>query len=605
MLIPRRWLSLLAVLALFVIWYIHSSNESIIAQYVSIGRGRPLFSSKDGSPYAARPAKGADFQWSTVVQHYPVSSIVPLPTGYASSLPRIQHAFHQESPEVRRVRLQRLEAVRSNFSHSWHGYKEFAWGKDEVGPLSAGSYDHFGGWAATLVDSLDTLWIMGFEKDFDDAMERVEKIDFSTCALQQLNVFETVIRYMGGLLGAYDLTEGKYSTLLDKAIELGEMVYKAFDTPNRMPITRWDFQAAKAGEKQHAPDMMLIAELGSLNLELTHLAQLTRDDKYYDAVKRITDHLQEQQQQTLIPGLFPIQVDPLNLEFRRGNLFTLGGMVDSLYEYMPKMHLLLNGATDQYEKLYNNAMIPVKKHLVFRPMTTDSSDVRLIGQAALDFDGKIVLDPRAQHLTCFVGGMVGLGSRVFSKPGDIELARQLTEGCAWAYDVMPRGIMPEIMHAAYCKDEKRVCKFDEKIWHQEVVAWTNDAQPSVEEKIQFNHLPKGVSAIDDTRYGLRPEAIESVFVLYRMTGDQSLQDQAWKMFESIVRETKTAIGAAALSDCITPGVDGRTDRMESFWFAETLKYFYLVFSEPDVVSLDEFVLNTEAHPFRYRPAVSE
>jgi len=40
------------------------------------------------------------------------------------------------------------------------------------------------------------------------------------------------------------------------------------------------------------------------------------------------------------------------------------------------------------------------------------------------------------------------------------------------------------------------------------------------------------------------------------------------------------------------------DEMESFWLAETLKYFYLLFSTPDVISLDDWVLNTEAHPFR-------
>jgi len=38
--------------------------------------------------------------------------------------------------------------------------------------------------------------------------------------------------------------------------------------------------------------------------------------------------------------------------------------------------------------------------------------------------------------------------------------------------------------------------------------------------------------------------------------------------------------------------------MESFWMAETLKYFYLIFSEPELVSLDDFVFNTEAHPLR-------
>lgn len=95
----------------------------------------------------------------------------------------------------------------------------------------------------------------------------------------------------------------------------------------------------------------------------------------------------------------------------------------------------------------------------------------------------------------------------------------------------------------------------------------------------------------------RPEAIESVFILYRISGDPVLQDKAWEMFNNIMKHTITDIAHAGLSDCTVPDPP-KQDRMESFWTAETLKYFYLIFAEPDVVSLDEYVLNTEAHPFR-------
>ena len=87
----------------------------------------------------------------------------------------------------------------------------------------------------------------------------------------------------------------------------------------------------------------------------------------------------------------------------------------------------------------------------------------------------------------------------------------------------------------------------------------------------------------------RPEAIESIFVLYRITGDRTLQDHAWEMFKSIEKLAKTNYGYTSLVDVSNP--DGKQeDRCESFWLAETLKYFYLIFSEPDLVSLDEFVL---------------
>jgi mannosyl-oligosaccharide alpha-1,2-mannosidase len=69
------------------------------------------------------------------------------------------------------------------------------------------------------------------------------------------------------------------------------------------------------------------------------------------------------------------------------------------------------------------------------------------------------------------------------------------------------------------------------------------------------------------------------------------------MFESIVAPSITDIAHAALDNCMVTNPP-KADRMESFWMAETLKYFYLIFSNPELVSLDEYVLNTEAHPLR-------
>ena len=113
-------------------------------------------------------------------------------------------------------------------------------------------------------------------------------------------------------------------------------------------------------------------------------------------------------------------------------------------------------------------------------------------------------------------------------------------------------------------------------------------------------LPPGFTAHGDTRYILRPEAIESIFILYRITGDAELMDHAWRMFEAIIRATKTDIAHAAVTD-VRATQPPKNDRMESFWLAETLKYFYLIFSEPSLINLDRYVLNTEAHPFKVAP----
>jgi len=96
-----------------------------------------------------------------------------------------------------------------------------------------------------------------------------------------------------------------------------------------------------------------------------------------------------------------------------------------------------------------------------------------------------------------------------------------------------------------------------------------------------------------------PEAIESIWYMYRITGDPEWQEKGWRMFQAVVKATRTEVAHSAVDNVARPELAPEPlDNMESFWTAETLKYFYLLFAEPDVISLDEWVLNTEAHPFR-------
>lgn len=177
--------------------------------------------------------------WSQLPEHFPIPSrsIIPLPSGKPKAIPKIQHVFSDESANDKIDRLQKLEAIKGAFTTSWNGYKKKAWMHDELSPVSGLYRDPFCGWAATLVDSLDTLWIMGLKEEFEEAVNAVKSIDFTTSNRQEIPVFETVIRYLGGLIAAYDLSRGTYRILLDKAIELAEILMGAFDTPNRMPMT--------------------------------------------------------------------------------------------------------------------------------------------------------------------------------------------------------------------------------------------------------------------------------------------------------------------------------------------------------------------------------
>ncbi|KAK3081114.1 hypothetical protein LTS18_010094 [Coniosporium uncinatum] len=438
---------------------------------------------------------------------------------------------------------------------------------------------------------------MGLREEFSEAVRALNEIDFSTSTLEEINVFETTIRYLGGLMAAYDLSGDL--TLLYKSRELGDMLYKAFDTPNRMPVLRWDLKAAIKGEPQEAADSVLLAEIGSLTLEFTRLSQITQDPKYYDAIQRVMDIFEEQQMETTLPGMWPIAVNAKARNFVSYTGFTIGGMADSTYEYLPKQYMMLGGAWPQYRRLYEKSLKTMKRSIFYRPMTNDGSDILFPGQITSDGQqpvSNLTTDTQVQHLGCFAGGMVAVGAKIFRREAqDMDVAKKLVEGCLWAYEKMPNGIMPEILHTVQCPDPIE-CDWNEMSWYEQV----NKSYPGTDsgkEKAKKYHLPRGVSKVDDTRYVLRPEAIESVFILYRITGDASLRERAWTMFENIIKLTKTNIAHAGLIDCLA-SEPPKNDRMESFWLAETLKYFYLIFSEPSMISLDEYVLNTEAHPFK-------
>ena len=149
-------------------------------------------------------------------------------------------------------------------------------------------------------------------------------------------------------------------------------------------------------------------------------------------------------------------------------------------------------------------MKAIKRNIFYRPMTKGGEDVRLSGQ--VNTDGRtpvkeLKTEPQAQHLGCFTGGMVAIAAKIFQNEEELTLGRQLVEGCLWAYEVMPLGIMPEIMHVVPCDDVNN-CPWDEEKWHQ-AIKEVHQIQDNVQKVIGDNRLQPGVVKIDDTRYILR------------------------------------------------------------------------------------------------------
>jgi mannosyl-oligosaccharide alpha-1,2-mannosidase len=605
---------ILALVLTFLLW------RDWAAQPSPLGITKPITKTTiTSSTTTLRPADGdlpepdQNFLWRHIEHNYPVNITHDLPTSPETDLPPVQAKFGWQSSFETTTCLERQEIIRAAFSKAWLTYREHAWLHDEVGPVSGSPKDTYGGWAATLIDSLDTLWIMGLADEFELAVDAVhEHISFETTSARTINVFETTIRLLGGLISAYDLSGDP--RLLSKARDAGDLLYKAFDTPTRLPVTTWDLHYAAKGRQQQASSAAVLAELASMSLEFTRLSLLTGDPRYFDAVQRVGELLADTQMKTKVPGLWASMADAAHPKLDINGEYSLGAMSDSANEYLPKMVALL-GQPDIYADMYTKSVEAMEERLLFCPMTPDGHDILFSGTAHVkirDQDPESYLEASTSHLACFAGGMLALGGRLVSDERHVGLGERLAGGCVWAYGNTTSGVMPEALQLQACPStstsdtqvsllDKPPCAWDRARWHEGIIKQTSSTD--VENIIEEEALQPGVTKISDARYLLRPEAIESVFILYRVTGDPAWRERAWDMWLAIDALTSTELANSAVWD-VNVDIDGgeekpsMMDSMESFWMAETLKYFYLVFAEPDVVSLDEWVFNTEAHPFR-------
>jgi mannosyl-oligosaccharide alpha-1,2-mannosidase len=622
----RRWV--VAFLALALVWLIALRPKTRPAIADSERRARassPVDSNTVWHPPRRAAIPEVDktkFPWRTVPQQYPlaVGQLVRLPSLSPQLIPRIQHSFNpaREPAEPRAWRVDQLAQIKANFTHAWTSYRNRAWGRDELSPLSGGGADSLGGWAATAIESLDTLWLMGMKTEFEATVNALVGLEFGAQTLSsngrwlrlgdgEVDVFELTTRILGGLLSAFEISGLRYPTLLRKAIELGDMLLVAFDTPSHMPVSPWNLRRAKAGRAYQVADDTATGEMAAVMLEFTKLSQLTGDGRYFNAIAQVVDRLAEDQDRSQMAGLWPATTSrPPDREYHE-QTFDIAGRLGAAYDALPKMFLLLDGgrAALTFRDMYVKALASLDRQVFYRPMTNGDIDILLAGEAVAS--GTITrTEPHVRHSSCLAGGMVALASRTFDLDHDMNTARRLLGGCLWAYGNSPGGLAAEAFRTVACSsDAKESCSWNETAWLDEVKLRDDDEAEMIQGKLYRLRLTPGFTAWADTRHLLGPETISSLFTLYRLTGDEVLREWGWRLFETVVRYTSTVYGHASLDD-VTAGHPGlsKTDAMDSWWLGGTLKLFWLLFEDPDALSLDEWLLNSKGHAMRWRERAS-
>jgi mannosyl-oligosaccharide alpha-1,2-mannosidase len=453
------------------------------------------------------------------------------------------------------VNKHRRTKVRDAMKHAFSNYAKYAWGKDELCPISKQGHNWLpNGAGLTIVDAVDTLFIMGLEEEYQKSVQYfMKEVPQISTIDNYVSLFEITIRMLGGFLSAYDLSYNEI--FLVRAKELADRLMPAFNTESGIPHNNVNL---KTGDARTLTSCFAISEFGTLSLEFTHLSDLTGDPKYRTAIEKVTDIMYNQRDKLKNPGLFPANYSPIQNNFCTTRV-TLGALGDSFYEYLLKQWLLRGVQDERYRKMFEESVKGIIDHLVVRsPKGWTYISEMENGQNVAKID----------HLVCFAAGMLALASATNATLGldaqkynTLQTGRDFIRTCYTSYTSTTTGLGPEIY--------------------------------------RINDAGDVITDAGSTHYILRPETVESLFILYRVTGDSIYREWGWNIFSAIEKNCRVDGGYSGVRDVgVTP--PAHDDKQQSFFLAETLKYLYLLFSPVDVIPLNEWVFNTEAHPFKIK-----
>jgi mannosidase alpha-like ER degradation enhancer 2 len=427
------------------------------------------------------------------------------------------------APKKNLSNAEMADRVRQEFLHAWNGYKKYAWGHDELKPLSKTYRDwHSVSLYMTPVDALDTMILMGLKNEAASTREYIVK-NLSFDQDIEVKNFEVTIRMLGGLLSAYQLTGDK--RLLAMADDLGTRLLPAFNSPTGMPYI---YVNLKTGATRGAVSNP--AEIGTLLIEFGTLGKLTGKPIYYEKAKKALVELYSRRSPIGLVG------SSINVETGAWTdpASHVSGGIDSYYEYLLKCSILFDDK--DCARMWQSSIAALNKYVA------DDTTNGL-------WYGTVDMNTGARTATHF-GALDAFFPAVLALGGDIHRARRLQESTYKMWTTF--GIEPE-------------------------------------------ELDYSTMKVTYGGYPLRPEIMESAYYLHHYTNDPRYLEMGRTIFDSLVTYCKTDVGYAALKNVETKE---KRDNMESFFFAETLKYSYLLFAPAKTLDLKKVVFNTEAHPIR-------
>ena len=384
------------------------------------------------------------------------------------------------------------EDVRAEMRWAWNEYRRRAWGKDQIKPISGGSEsfplkDHHLG--LSLIEALDTLWVMGLDDEFRDGVEWVKaNLDFDVDG--EVSVFETSIRLVGGLLSAWHACGDP--ALLAKARDCADRLLPSFNaSPLGIPHRFINLKTGALRGEETNP-----AETGTFIPEFGFLSRATGDDRYRKAAKRALVSMFERRSKI---GLLADSIDCMSGAWK-GRRATIGPPSDSYYEYLWDGWDLL-GDRDCL-RMYRACTAAIFRH---QPQWIGGR----LWFVDVDFETGMRINWEQDELSSFYGGLLAQG-------GESRLSAAYTR--SWAgvqkmFGVLPEeydpasgkvlsptnSLRPELADAAFNhwlldrRDEWRLLARDHylsmKRWNKARYGYADLADVTVSPKVQSDHCP--------------------------------------------------------------------------------------------------------------------
>jgi hypothetical protein len=439
------------------------------------------------------------------------------------------------------------------------------------------------GWI--IVDALDTMMLMNLTTELTHARQWV----YGNLTYDQdhdVNTFETTIRMLGGLLSAHYLStsfDGKYAPVddgfsddmyIEKATDLADRLLGAYESNSGVPYASVNLRSMKGIPSHADAGASSTAEATSLQLEMKYLAKLTGEVNYWTSAEHVMKVVDDNGSPD---GLLPIFIYADKGTFRTENI-RLGSRGDSYYEYLIKQYLQTSRQEPIYQEMWNQSLAGVKKHLI---TYSHPSNFTILAERPDGLNKKI--SPKMDHLVCFMPGTIALATtnglplaqaRKLPTWGaqqeeDMRLAEELMKTCWGMYKVTPTGLAPEIAHFNIHDPPLMYNDFTPTTLPKSPEAFDPPNSPDIEG--DYVGKEDFILKSADTHNLQRPETVESLFYMWRITGDEKYREWGWEMFQSFVKWTALEDGAgfSSVNDVMKVPPPSR-DNMESFWLVSPI-----------------------------------